>query len=170
MNPCEKREALPYVAEHGRSTAVSAIDVRLIIVRSENLDTAIPHASGVDKDPASVAVRGCLVRRLSIKTLPVDSQAYCPCSPLAVILKPLEGAAPTNAWEEAELTTANDLERLVADLELTPAAAVIRPSTEAKIGATSADVLSDAPVAAAIESPTVAEVGASWKDKNGACW
>ncbi|KAJ3960530.1 hypothetical protein N0V92_002781 [Colletotrichum tropicale] len=75
-----------------------------------------------------------------------------------MVRKPLERAAAARPREEAQLARANDLERLVADLELALARGVVPARAEAEVRPALADEVGDAPVAGAVEHAAVAQV------------
>jgi hypothetical protein len=67
-----------------------------------------------------------------------------------VVDEPRECTASTRAGEEGQLSIADDLEELVANLELTATASVVPTSTESNIYPSSFDELSYPPISIAI--------------------
>ncbi|KAJ0157873.1 hypothetical protein CTA2_12631 [Colletotrichum tanaceti] len=155
-------------AEDDGRFALSPVDGDVIGILRQHLDAIV--LGGVDKHTSAVVIAQHLLS-LPAEAAPeplLHAQPHCPRAPLAVILEPLEGAAATGAWEEAELAGADDLEGAVADLELAAAAAVIGAGTEAKVGAAAANEIGDAAVAGAVEDAAVTEVATTGDDEERA--
>lgn len=145
-------------AVNQRSLALPAIDVDVVGVASKHLHALV--LPGIDKDASAVVITHHLPVR--------HRQPHRPGSRLAVIGKPLERTAPTGPRKEGELAGADDLQRLVSDLELAVAGTVVPTGAEAEVGPALADVLGDAAVSGTVEDAAVAQVAAAGDDQESA--
>lgn len=157
------------MAEHHSCLAIPAIDVDFLVVRRQDLNFAVLDTGRINKYTATVVVRCEPLRDLVFECSSRNLQNSCSRAPLTLVLEALERATTTRAGKEGQLPTANDLERLVADLEFTPRAAVVAAGAQAEVCAASPDVIGDAPVALAIQHPAVAQVRAAGNDEQCAC-
>jgi len=170
MCTAESNSPLADFAIDDGSPAAPGLHINMALVAGQDLDALVGQGRCVDKEPAAVEVgmRRLGHRARSREGLPIHDQPGSPSAALAVVGEAPEDRSPAGAREEAQLSRPDDLERLVANLKLAHAAAVVGAGAKPEIPAAAADVLRDDPVPLAAEDAAVAEVSAAGHDEEGA--
>lgn len=154
--------------DNGR-LALARVNMQLLRVAGKHFYPLVGVLGRIDEDAAAVVVALEGIRDAPHgQRRPRDLQLSSPGPFFRVIHEAGKGAPSCYAREEGQLSVSNDLELLVAHLELAPRAAVVAARAEAEIAAAALDELLDAPVPFAVQGPAVRQVSSAGHHEEGA--